>query len=157
MELSIANHKPKFPVGHQNKESTKDEDFNEPVASKWITVKATPVKFPPTERSEKLQNQHTPHYNGWLTLDDADTIYTNVASVTPINDMHVLKNEQKALPAPTVVPQKLRLNSFQPIQMEASIADMEPSTKAESYVGDIKVYLNHGGMQEVMHSKFLTS
>ncbi|KAL0289890.1 UNVERIFIED_CONTAM: hypothetical protein Sangu_2597900 [Sesamum angustifolium] len=41
--------------------------------------------------------------------------------------------------------------------MEASIADMEPSAKAESYIGDVKLYLNPSRMQEAMHSKFLTS
>ncbi|KAL0336622.1 UNVERIFIED_CONTAM: hypothetical protein Sradi_4874100 [Sesamum radiatum] len=57
MELSIANHKLKFAVGHQNKELTKDEDFNELAASESMTVKATPVKFPPKERrSKKFQN-----------------------------------------------------------------------------------------------------
>ncbi|KAL0378585.1 UNVERIFIED_CONTAM: hypothetical protein Sradi_3164000, partial [Sesamum radiatum] len=65
MVLSIANHKPKFSVGHQNKESTKDEDFNEHAAMKSMIVKAIPVKFPPNERiSEKLQSEHMPHYEG---------------------------------------------------------------------------------------------
>ncbi|KAL0355782.1 UNVERIFIED_CONTAM: hypothetical protein Sradi_4025100 [Sesamum radiatum] len=34
---------------------------------------------------------------------------------------------------------------------------MEPFTKAESYVGDVKLYLNPSRMQETMHSKSLTS
>ncbi|KAL0324782.1 UNVERIFIED_CONTAM: hypothetical protein Sradi_5047500 [Sesamum radiatum] len=147
MELSIANHTSKYAVGHQNKESTKDEDFNEPAASESMTVKATPVKFPTSERrSGSLQSQHTPHYNDWLTLDDEGMTNTNVASVTPTNDMHILENKQKTLPSPSVMPPKLRLNSFQSVQMEASIADMEPSTKVESYVGDVKLYLNRNGM-----------
>ncbi|KAL0367401.1 UNVERIFIED_CONTAM: hypothetical protein Sradi_3630200 [Sesamum radiatum] len=90
MELSIVNRKPKFPVGHQNKESTKDEDFNESVAMESMIVKAIPVKFPPSERrSERLQSLHTPHYKGRLTLDDEDTADTNIASVTPTNYMHI--------------------------------------------------------------------
>ncbi|KAL0463611.1 UNVERIFIED_CONTAM: hypothetical protein Slati_0248700 [Sesamum latifolium] len=111
MELSIGNHKPKFSVGHQNKESTKDEDFNEPAAMESMIVKAIPVKFPPNERiSEKLQSKYMPHYEGWPALDDEDTACMNIASVTPTNDMHSLKNEQKALPSPPTVPPKLRLN-----------------------------------------------
>ncbi|KAL0463168.1 UNVERIFIED_CONTAM: hypothetical protein Slati_0204400 [Sesamum latifolium] len=90
MELSIANHKPKFPVGHQKKESTKDEDFNELATMKSMTVKATPIKFSPSERkSEKLQSEHMPYYEGWPALDDEDTASTNVASITPTNDVHV--------------------------------------------------------------------
>ncbi|KAL0458352.1 UNVERIFIED_CONTAM: hypothetical protein Slati_0462400 [Sesamum latifolium] len=98
MELSIANHKPKFPVGHQKKESTQDEDFNELATMESMTVKATPIKFSP---------------------NDEDTATMNVASITPTNDVHVLEKEQKALPSPLAVPLKLRLNSFEPIQMEA--------------------------------------
>ncbi|KAL0378963.1 UNVERIFIED_CONTAM: hypothetical protein Sradi_3201800 [Sesamum radiatum] len=113
MELSIANHKSKFPIGHQNKDTTKDEDFNKPAAMESMIVKAIPVKFPPNERiSEKLQSKHMPHYEGWPALDDEDTACTNVASVTPTNDMYGLENEQKALPSPPTVVPKLRLNSF---------------------------------------------
>ncbi|KAL0373516.1 UNVERIFIED_CONTAM: hypothetical protein Sradi_3267300 [Sesamum radiatum] len=94
MELSIANHKPKFSVGHQKEESTKLEDFNEPVAMESMTVKAIPIKFPPNERkSEKLQSQYMPHNEGWPALDDEDVAGTNIASITPINDMHILKHE----------------------------------------------------------------
>ncbi|KAL0448019.1 UNVERIFIED_CONTAM: hypothetical protein Slati_1929800 [Sesamum latifolium] len=105
MELSIANHKPKFLVGHQNKESTKDEDFNEPAAMESMIVRAIPVKFLPNEKiSEKLQSKHMPYYEGWPALDDEDTACTNVASVTPTNDMHGLENEQKSLPSPPTIP-----------------------------------------------------
>ncbi|KAL0446100.1 UNVERIFIED_CONTAM: hypothetical protein Slati_1737900 [Sesamum latifolium] len=156
MELSIANHKPKFSVGHRNKNS-KDEYFNEPPATEKMTVKATPVKFPPSERSEMLQSQHTPYYKGWLTLDDKDTAGMNVGSVTQSNDMHVLEDQQKALPTLPTAPPKLRLDSMEPIQMESSIIDMEPFTKTGSYFGDAKLYLNPDEMQEVMHSKFLIS
>ncbi|KAK4400709.1 hypothetical protein Sango_1177000 [Sesamum angolense] len=150
MELSIANHKPKFPVGHQNKESTKDEDFNELTVMESMTVKATPIKFPLNDKkSEKLQSQHMPHYEG-PTLDVEDTTDTNVASVIPTNDMHVLKNEQKALSSPLRVPPRLRMNIFEPIQMGISIANVEP-TKAESYIGDVKIYLKLGGMEEAMN------
>ncbi|KAL0446042.1 UNVERIFIED_CONTAM: hypothetical protein Slati_1732100 [Sesamum latifolium] len=71
--------------------------------------------------------------------------------------MHVLKNERKALSSLPAVPPKLRLNSLEPVQMEASIVDMEPFTKAESYFGDAKLYLNHNKMQEAVPTKFLTS
>ncbi|KAL0404544.1 UNVERIFIED_CONTAM: hypothetical protein Sradi_2095200 [Sesamum radiatum] len=66
----------------------------------------------------------------------------------------------KRAESPTIlptVPPKLQLNSSEPAQMEAAITNMEPYTKVESYVGDVKLYLNPGGMQEAMHSKFLTS
>ncbi|KAL0446043.1 UNVERIFIED_CONTAM: hypothetical protein Slati_1732200 [Sesamum latifolium] len=57
MELSIANHNPKFPVSCQNKKSN-DEDFSELVAKELMA----PVKFSPSEKkSERPQNQHTPH------------------------------------------------------------------------------------------------
>ncbi|KAL0374307.1 UNVERIFIED_CONTAM: hypothetical protein Sradi_3346400 [Sesamum radiatum] len=58
MELSIINHKPQFSIGHQKKESTKDEDFNKPAAMESMTVKAIPVTFSPSERSEIPQNQY---------------------------------------------------------------------------------------------------
>ncbi|KAK4406687.1 hypothetical protein Sango_0675200 [Sesamum angolense] len=89
--------------------------------------------------------------------EDEDTTSTNVPSITPTNDMHVLKTEQKALPFPSKIPPKLRFNSFELVQIEASVVDMEPFTKIESYVCDVKLYVNPGGMQEAMHSKFLTS
>ncbi|KAL0375766.1 UNVERIFIED_CONTAM: hypothetical protein Scaly_0694200 [Sesamum calycinum] len=89
--------------------------------------------------------------------DDEDTKNTNVPSITPTNDMHVLKTEQKALPFPSKIPPKLRLNNCELVQIEGSIVDMEPFTKIESYVCDVKLYLNPGGMQEAMHLKFLTS
>ncbi|KAL0435423.1 UNVERIFIED_CONTAM: hypothetical protein Sradi_0250200 [Sesamum radiatum] len=153
MEFSIANHKPKFPIGQKNKKS-KDEDFSEPTAKELIT----PVKFSPSERkSESPQNQHTPRYNSWLALDDKDIANTNAASVTPTNDMHVLENKQETLPSLPAFPPKLRLNSFDSVQMEASISDMEPFTKVESYFGDAKLYLNPNEMQEAIHSKLLTS
>ncbi|KAL0345360.1 UNVERIFIED_CONTAM: hypothetical protein Sradi_4367300 [Sesamum radiatum] len=137
MELSICNHKPKFSVGHQKKKS-KDEDFNEPSAKGLMA----PIKFPPNTRTEMPQNQHTPHYNSWLTLNDEDTANTNVASVTPTNDMHVSKNKQETLPSILTTSQKLRLDNLEPMQIEASIADMESFTKAELYFGDAKLYLN---------------
>ncbi|KAL0313527.1 UNVERIFIED_CONTAM: hypothetical protein Sradi_5752000 [Sesamum radiatum] len=55
MELSITNHKPKFPVDFQKKESTKDENFSEPAATESMAIKATLVKFYPSERSEELR------------------------------------------------------------------------------------------------------
>ncbi|KAL0402170.1 UNVERIFIED_CONTAM: hypothetical protein Slati_4246900 [Sesamum latifolium] len=99
MELSIANHKPKFSVGHQNKKS-KDEDFSDPAAKELMTS----IKFSPNERiSEKLQSQHIPHYEDWSALDDEDTAGTNVASITPTNDMYVSEDKQGTLPSvPTV-------------------------------------------------------
>ncbi|KAL0448672.1 UNVERIFIED_CONTAM: hypothetical protein Slati_1423600 [Sesamum latifolium] len=103
MELSIANHKPKFPVARQNKKSN-DEDFSELVAKELMV----PIKFSPSEKkSERPQNQHTPHYNSWLSLDEENMANTNVASVIPISDMHVSKNEWKALPSLPEAPPKL--------------------------------------------------
>ncbi|KAL0439082.1 UNVERIFIED_CONTAM: hypothetical protein Slati_2391200 [Sesamum latifolium] len=147
MELSIANHQPKFPVGYQNKNS-KDEDFSEPAAKELMT----PVKFSPSEKRSDMLD-----YESCSALDDEDTADTNVTNITPTNDMYVLENKQKVLPSPLSVPPKFKLNNFEPIQIEASIADMEPFTKVVSYGGNVKLYLNPGGMQEAMHSKFLTS
>ncbi|KAL0349649.1 UNVERIFIED_CONTAM: hypothetical protein Sradi_4114100 [Sesamum radiatum] len=88
------------------------------------------------------------HYEGWSTLDDEDTADTNVASVTPTNGMHILKNKQEALPPPPAVPPKLWLNIFGPIELDTSIVDMKPFTKAKSYVGDVKLYLNPMGCKK---------
>ncbi|KAL0403931.1 UNVERIFIED_CONTAM: hypothetical protein Sradi_2033900 [Sesamum radiatum] len=138
MELSIVNHKPKFSVGHQNKESKKDEDFDELTVMELMIVKAVPVKFPPSERrSESLQSQHTPHYKGWPTLDDEDTACTNIASVTPTNDMHDLENKQKALPSPPTVPPKLRLNNFEPIQMEVIPSESNADEFNKLTIGEV--------------------
>ncbi|KAL0423970.1 UNVERIFIED_CONTAM: hypothetical protein Sradi_0931800 [Sesamum radiatum] len=71
---------------------------------------------------------------------------TNITSVTPTKNMHVSENEQKALSSLSIAPPKLLLDSLEPIQMEASITYMETFTKVESYVGDVKLYLNPDGM-----------
>ncbi|KAL0283201.1 UNVERIFIED_CONTAM: hypothetical protein Sangu_2904300 [Sesamum angustifolium] len=55
MELNIVNHKPKFPVGHQKKESLKDKYFNKVAAIESMIIKENPIKFPPNKISEKLQ------------------------------------------------------------------------------------------------------
>ncbi|KAL0300256.1 UNVERIFIED_CONTAM: hypothetical protein Scaly_3053800 [Sesamum calycinum] len=51
----ITNHKFKFPIGHQKKKSTKDEDFSEPAAMQSMAIKTTLVKFSLSERSEGLK------------------------------------------------------------------------------------------------------
>ncbi|KAL0459157.1 UNVERIFIED_CONTAM: hypothetical protein Slati_0542900 [Sesamum latifolium] len=56
-----------------------------------------------------------------------------------------------------MAPPKLRLNSLEPIQIEAFIANMGPFTKAESYFADANLYLNYDEMQEAMPLKFSTS
>ncbi|KAL0320156.1 UNVERIFIED_CONTAM: hypothetical protein Sradi_5277100 [Sesamum radiatum] len=103
INFSIVNHKSKFSVGHLKKESTKDDDFSE-LAAKGLM---TPIKFPPNERrSEKLQSQHMPHYEGWPALDNEDTAGTNVPSILHQYDIHILENKQKGLPSPPAVPPK---------------------------------------------------
>ncbi|KAL0445928.1 UNVERIFIED_CONTAM: hypothetical protein Slati_1720700 [Sesamum latifolium] len=140
-------------VGHQNKKP-KDEDFSDPATKELMS----PIKFPPNETiSEKLQSQHMPHYEDWSALDDEDTTGTNVASITPTNDMHVSEDKQGTLPSVPTASQKFRLDNLEPMQIEDSMADMEPFTNGESCFGDANLYTNHNKMQEAVPSKFLTS
>ncbi|KAK4403137.1 hypothetical protein Sango_1054400 [Sesamum angolense] len=99
MELSIANHKPKSAVGHQNKELTKDEYFNELAASESMTIKATPVKFPPKER-RKVRSKLTPlesnaeEFSKW-TINKMPTNKSKKPPYSPIFP-YVARSDEKA-------------------------------------------------------------